>query len=167
MKEKYYSEPVMMTASTTASEPMERISLSVPRSLIRRFDSLIDQRGFESRSQGVSELLMRELDRHACEEGSNIMTGAITLVYAHSKRGIKKRLADIQYGYLEEVISSLHVHLEDERTMEVVLVQGRANKLRKIADDLITTKGVMSGSMTLSSTLMPPIQYPQTKETNN
>lgn len=139
---------------------IERISLSLQADLLESFDALVDERGFDSRSQAVGELISRELDRHASSDGKQIMTGTIVLVYEHSRGDLKKRLADIQYHHLDEVISSLHVLLEKEHTMEVVLVQGKARKLRRIANELITCKGVKSGSMTLTASLIPQIQYP-------
>lgn len=140
---------------------IERISLSLPGEVLRGFDALVEERGFDSRSQAVGELISRELDRHASTDGKEIMTGTIVLVYEHSRGDLKRRLADIQYDHIAEVISSLHVLLENEHTMEVVLVQGRARKLRRIANELITCKGVKSGSMTLTASLMPQIQYPE------
>lgn len=141
-------------------EQVERISLSLPGGLLKRFDQLVEARGFDSRSQAFGELMARELDRTSTKEGNEMMTGTITLVYGHSKGDLKKKLADLQYEYIDEVISSFHVFLEDQHTLEVVLVQGKAKKLRHIADQLITCKGVKSGSMTLTSPLMPPLQYP-------
>lgn len=158
--EKFYERTLIMLDR----EQIERVSLSIPRGLVRGFDKLVEERGFESRSQAVSELFARELDSHSSQEGSKIMTGTITLVYSHSKGDLKRKLADLQYEYVNEVISSLHVLLENHHTLEVVLVQGRARKLRHIANRLITCKGVKSGTMTLSASLMPPLQYPSQKE---
>ena len=141
-------------------EHVDRVSLSLPGGLLGKFDELVEERGFESRSQAISEMMTRELDRYSVKQGQQVMTGTITLVYEHSKGDLKRRLADIQYEYLREVISSLHVLLENEHTLEVVLVQGKAKRLRMIANELITCKGVKSGTMTLTSTIMPPIQYP-------
>lgn len=145
-------------------EQVDRISLSLPGGLLERFDGLVEERGFDSRSQAVAELLSRELDRHGSKSGREIMTGTIVLVYGHSNADIKRRLADIQYDHIDEVIGSLHVLLEKQHTMEVVLVQGRASTLRKIADELITCKGVENGTMTLTSSLIPPVQYPKQEE---
>ncbi|MEM9079486.1 MAG: nickel-responsive transcriptional regulator NikR [Verrucomicrobiota bacterium] len=142
-------------------EQVDRISLSLPAGLLERFDGLVEERGFDSRSQAVGELMARELDRHASSQGRQIMTGTIILVYGHSNGDIKRRLADIQYEHIDEVIGSLQILLEKEHTMEVVIVQGKANRLREIANKLITCKGVNSGSMTLTDSLMPPVQYPE------
>ena len=55
------------------------------------------------------------------------------------------------------LLSEGHLLLEDNHTMEVILVQGPASRLKSIADELITCKGVRSGKLTISSALIPPI----------
>jgi len=42
--------------------------------------------------------------------------------------GLQRRLSDLQSDNLAEVISSLHVHLTEDKMMEVHLVQGSAPK---------------------------------------
>lgn len=144
-------------------EHVERISLSLPSGLLGRFEQLVVERGFESRSQAVAEMMTRELDRHAVNKSQGVMTGTITLVYDHARGELKRKLSDIQYEFLNEVIGSLHILLENQHTLEVVLVQGKAKRLRQIANELITCKGVLSGTLTLTSSLMPPIQYPENR----
>jgi CopG family nickel-responsive transcriptional regulator len=56
-----------------------------------------------------------------------------------------------------EVISSLHVHLMDNQTMEVILVQGPAKKVQAIADEIITQRGVITGRMQLMAALIPQV----------
>ena len=136
---------------------VERISVSLSGELLGRLDAMVNQRGFESRSQALSEMIHQQLAEYDRHDGSQIMTGTITLFYSHAKPNIKNTLADIQYKYINEVISSLHVLLEDQHTMEVLLVQGPARRLRKISDELITCKGVKTGSLTLTSLILPPI----------
>lgn len=151
----------------TERERVERISLSLPAGILSNFDQLVEDRGFDSRSQAVSELISRELDRHSSSKGRGFMTGTITIVYEHSRGDLKRKLAEIQNEHINEVISSLHVLLENQHTLEVILVQGKSPTLRKIANRLITCKGVKNGSMTLTTTMMPPIQYPADKESES
>jgi CopG family nickel-responsive transcriptional regulator len=58
---------------------------------------------------------------------------------------------------LPEVIPSLHVHLEQNQALEVVLVQGPADKLQEIADETIVQKGVISGHLQLAAALISPL----------
>lgn len=138
-------------------DPIERISLSMPRGLIERLDEMNARRGFESRSQAITSMIHQQLSEYAEDLGDEVMTGTITIIYDHARNNLKKRIAEIEYENIGEVISSLHILLENEHTMEVILVQGPANKLRHIADQLIACKGVQSGTMNLHSVVIPPL----------
>lgn len=138
-------------------ENVERISVSIPKSLLAQLDEMVEARGFGSRSQAISEMINTELAGHGEELGDKVMAGTITLIYDHSKQQLQNRLTEIQHKYTAEVVSSLHVHLENQHTMEVILVQGPANKLKTIADQLITCKGVKTGKLQLTAIVIPPL----------
>jgi CopG family nickel-responsive transcriptional regulator len=136
---------------------VSRISMSLPESLLRDLDQMVEARGFESRSQAINDMLHQSLVEHRRKLGDDVMVGVITLFYDNSVPGLQKMLADLQFGFIDEVISSLHVHLVQNQTMEVLLVQGPAHKLQKIADDLISCRGVISGKMNLIAALIPQV----------
>ena len=136
----------------------QRITISLPAALYRQFGELMEERGFQNRSQAISEVLTQHISDYYSLKGNRLMAGTITLFYDHKQHGIKQRIADIQHEHIREVISTLHVLLQNSNTMEVILVQGPAKKLRMIANKLLAVKGVMAGRLNLTRTLMPPIQ---------
>ncbi|MEJ0092376.1 MAG: nickel-responsive transcriptional regulator NikR [Methylocella sp.] len=136
---------------------VSRISISLSEDLLQELDLMVGDRGFASRSQAVSTILHRSLTEHRHKMGDRVMVGTITLFYNHLAAEIEQKLADLQRRHIDEVISSLHVHLEQNQTLEVVLVQGRADKLQQIADEMIVQKGVISGHLQLAAALIPPI----------
>ena len=135
----------------------ERISMTLPRSTLDQLDSMVDQRGFANRSQAITEIINKELVEYNTPIDESVMAGTITLFYNHSRSGLAARLTHIQREHIDEVISSLHVQLENNHTMEVILVQGPAARLREIADSLITCKGVKTGNLNLTTSILPPI----------
>ncbi len=136
---------------------VSRISLSIPEELLRELDTMVDERGFASRSQAVATLLHRSLVEHRNEVGNRVMVGTITLFYGHQPHGLQQRLAELQRRHIAEVISSLHVHLMNNQTLEVILVQGPAPKLKAIAAQMITERGVISGRLDLAAALIPQL----------
>ncbi|WP_018043074.1 nickel-responsive transcriptional regulator NikR [Methylobacterium sp. 88A] len=138
-------------------KPVSRISLSLSEDLLCELDTMVGERGFASRSQAVATILHRSLVEHRHKVGDRVMVGTITLFYDHLAPGVQQRLADLQRRYIAEVISSLHVHLMNNQTLEVVLVQGPAATLQTIADTMITERGVISGRLELAAALIPPI----------
>lgn len=137
-----------------------RISVSLPQALLQELDQMVEQRGFDSRSQAIAEMINFEVTAHKKEQGDEIMAGTLTLLYDHSTPKLQKRLADLQQEYIQEVITSLHVHLMHSQTMEVILVQGPAARLQLIADKMTTNRGVISGRLQLTTTLLPQLQFP-------
>ncbi len=134
-----------------------RTSLSLPEDLLGELDAMVKARGFASRSQAVATILHRSLVALRHEIGDRVMVGTITLFYDNKVAGLRGRLADLQQDNIAEVISSLHVHLADNQTLEVMLVQGPARTLQRIADEVITQKGVISGHLELAAALIPQV----------
>src|SRR6476646_7361774 len=74
-----------------------------------------------------------------------------------SVQRISISLPDIHHEHIAEEISSLQVFLENNHSMEVILVQGPARTLRQIANKLLACKGVLGGRFNLSRIVLPPI----------
>ena len=92
------------------SQTVSRISITLPDELQSSLDEMVSRRGYESRSQAINDMLRQHLVEHQRQSGSEVMVGTITLLYNNATRGLQKKLADLQYRNLDEVISSLHVH---------------------------------------------------------
>ena len=137
--------------------PVSRISISLPDELQIALDGMVNERGYESRSQAINDMLRQQLIEHKRQTSDEVLVGTITILYDNGTRGLQEKIADLQYHYLEEVISSLHVNLVGKQTMEVMLVQGPAAKVQKVADEMITLRGVITGRLQLLAALMPPI----------
>lgn len=145
------------TSNLNQVDGVKRITVSLLPEVYDALDRLIDQRGFQSRSQAVAEMIQQSALEHRRELGDEVMAGTITLFYDESRPGLLQTLSDIQRSHIDEVISSQHILLENEHTMEVLLVQGPAKRLKAISDELITAKGVKSGRLTIFSMILPPI----------
>jgi CopG family transcriptional regulator, nickel-responsive regulator len=138
-------------------KPVSRVSISLPQELLDELDTMVSKRGFDSRSQAVNDMLHKSLLDHKRTVGDDVMVGIVTLFYNNSVQGLQKQLAGLQARHIAEVISSLHVHLMHNQTMEVVLVQGPAHKLQEIADLMITLRGIISGTLQLITALIPQL----------
>ena len=136
---------------------VRRISISLPEPIYRQLDGLVDQRGFQSRSQAISEMISSSLAELDTGSGSKVMAGTLTLFYSLEQGSVRKEMARLQHEHIDEVISSLHVQLENRHVMEVLVLQGPASALKAIADEFITLKGVRTGKLVLVSQIMPPL----------
>jgi CopG family nickel-responsive transcriptional regulator len=135
-----------------------RLSISLPESLAISLDHMVKARGFESRSQAVVEMIHDHLTRHQQELGLSVMAGTINLIYDRLSQDCSTVIAGLQHKYLRECIASLHVQLEQDLTMEVILVQGQGRTLGKITNDLLAVKGVLTGNLNVSTHILPPLE---------
>jgi CopG family nickel-responsive transcriptional regulator len=145
-----------MTAAAK-KDRLARFSVSLPESLLDELDGMVKRRGFASRSQAVAALARDGLVDYAAQLGTESVAGTVNLVYDHTKPGLQGRLAEIQHRHYLLVVSSLHVHLQDNNYMEVLLVQGKASELQALANELTAVRGVKHGKLTLTATTIPPL----------
>lgn len=138
------------------TEPIEkgvdRFSVSLPRQLLRDLDAMARARGYENRSQAIADMIRSQLVEHRQQNESAEIAGTITLVYDHHKPHLQDALTDIQHDHHEIIISTLHVHLDHHHCLEVLVVRGKSGRVRKIADALLSAKGVKHGKLTITST---------------
>ncbi len=138
--------------------------MSMPEETFQALDRLVTERGFDSRSQAIAEMIHQQAAEHLGRIGTEVMAAALTLVYDESKSTLLRDLSRICREHVAEVISSQHVLLEDEHMMEVILMQGPARTLRDIANKIVTCKGVKRAQLTLTPHLIPPLHAKRIKD---
>lgn len=119
---------------------------------------MVEERGLRSRSQMICELIRHELADHGqVTHPQALLAGTITLVYRANMGRVRELLAQTQHEYLKEVISTQHIFLEDDQSLEVLLVQGPAVRLRAMCDALRKVRGVQQLRMFTTTALLPPL----------
>lgn len=138
--------------------------MTLPTALLHKFDAMIEARGLPSRSKLISELIEDALADS--DDASNaVLAGTITLIYRAGFGWVRHRIAETQRIYLKEVISSQHVFLENEQSLEVMLVQGPLWRLNSLCDELRSLRGVQQVRLVRTTALLPPL-YDHETETN-
>ena len=132
-------------------EFVSRFSVSLPPTLLKQFDEIVGGKGYANRSQAIADMIRAQLVEHRQKFGTEEIAGTITLVYDHHKQHVQAALTDIQHDHHQVIVSSIHVHLDHDNCLEVLVVKGKAGAVKKIADALISTKGVKHGQLTLAS----------------
>jgi len=135
-----------------AKQLAARFGVSLHPSLLRDLDRMAKKKGFQNRSLAISEMIRDQLVEHQQDSGDSEVVGTVTLVYDHHRPQVQKRLTDIQHRHLHTIISTLHVHLNHDNCLEVLVVRGRASLVKSVADHLIAAKGIKHGKLTLTTT---------------
>jgi CopG family nickel-responsive transcriptional regulator len=130
---------------------LSRIGVAIDSDLLDKFDRLIAQRGYTNRSEAFRDLIRDELVQRTWEKPDAHVVGTVTLVYDHHVRMLSDKLTDLQHDSYHHILSTLHVHLDHDNCLEVIIVKGRAKDVQRIADALISTKGVKHGRLTLTT----------------
>lgn len=146
-----------MPLDADAPRQLARLSLSVPADLLNQLDAMIADRGLPNRSQTVCELIRHALADHTQTKDGAVIAGTITLIYRAESGRVRHALAQTQLAYLKEVISSQHVFLEDDQSLEVLLVQGPNERLQKLCDELRKIRGVQQIKLVVTTALLPPL----------
>ncbi len=129
-----------------------RFGVSIPEELLDKFDQIIEEKGYVNRSEAIRDLIRDFIVRHEWEVGDEEVAGTITMLYNHDEAEVVKELLDLQHDYLEEIVSSLHVHMDEHNCLEVVIVKGKAHRIKEIADRLLSLKGVKHGKLVMTGT---------------
>lgn len=149
--------------ATQASPSLVRLSISLSADLFAELDAMVAERDVANRSQMIAELIRQELAEHSARErGETVLSGTITLIYRAESGRVRQALAEVQMEYIPEIISSQHIFLENDQAMEVLLVQGTAQRLHTLRDALRQTRGVQQCSLVTTTALLPPLSAKET-----
>ena len=129
-----------------------RFGVSIDSQLIKKFDALINRKGYATRSEAIRDMISDTLVEEEWEAGAQETVGTITIVYNHHTRELEHALTDMQHKSFHQIISTLHVHLDAHNCLEVLVVKGTGQEIKKIADRLIGTRGVKHGKLTMTTT---------------
>jgi CopG family nickel-responsive transcriptional regulator len=133
-------------------QELMRIGVSLPEKLLNRFDEIILQRGYSSRSEGIRDAIRNYIVHYEwMSDVQGERVGVITLVYSHSQRGLVENLTEIQHEFGAIIQSSLHVHLDQDNCLEVVVLRGEGQMVRKAAERMMSLKGVKHVKLTTTS----------------
>jgi CopG family nickel-responsive transcriptional regulator len=129
-----------------------RFSVSLESDLLEAFDRYVTDGRFATRSEAIRQLLRQTLTRQAWDTDAQDMTATLTLVYDHHKSHLVEKLIEVQHRHGELVVANLHVHLDHDHCMEVIVLRGKGSKLRQLATELRGLKGVHKGELALADT---------------
>ena len=129
---------------------LARIGVAIEQKLLDKFDRLLERRRYQNRSEAFRDLIRAALIEDRVSEDERQVVGSLTLLYDHEKRMLSEKLTGMQHDHHHVVISSMHVHLDHNNCMEVIVLRGTSAAVRRLGDSLISAKGVLFGKLTLA-----------------
>ena len=128
---------------------IERIGISLDRKLLAAFDRLIARQGYQNRSEAVRDLIRSHISEKRLQNPRTRAVAAILVVYDHHSAQLMEKLTHLQHQHLLHTISSMHIHLAREDCLEIIVLRGRVGQINKMAEKLVSLKGVKLGRINL------------------
>jgi CopG family nickel-responsive transcriptional regulator len=129
-----------------------RFGISLDEKLLENFDTLIEQKSYMNRSEAIRDLIRASLVEERLGSENQEAVGTVTLVYNHHVRDLADKLTEHQHSHHNQIVSSVHVHLDAHNCLEVLIIRGEVKTVKKIANELIGVKGVKHGKLVLTTT---------------
>lgn len=124
---------------------VKRFSISLDEDLLGLFDKLIGEKGYTNRSEAIRDLIREHMIEEEWTDEEVDTAGVVILVYDHHQMELAQKLADHQHRDYDSVVSTLHIHQDEHNCLEVIVLRGRAGKIKDIANSLISMRGVKHG----------------------
>lgn len=135
------------------SSDLVRFSIAMPEDLLMAFDTLVAKRGVTvNRSEVIRDLVRDALVDEEWDTPGQEIVGTLTMVYSHHASNVTERLDAIQHDHYREIISSMHIHLDEHNCLEIIALRGDPDEIKKVADSLLGIKGVKHGRLTTTTT---------------
>ena len=128
-----------------------RFTISLETDLLEAFDRFVEQGKFPTRSEAIRQLIHEALVRDAWQKDSGEVAGTLTLVYDHHRTQVQQQLVQLQHDNAEQVVATMHVHLNHDLCLEAIALRGRPDQLQEIAAGLRGIKGVHKGELVMAS----------------
>lgn len=114
-----------------------RAGVSFPEELLESFDEIVRELGLGSRSRGIQEAMRTFISINAWRLPENQeLAGAILIHYSHEEHGLDEELIDVQHEFLDIIPSMTHIHLSEDSCLQIIVVRGRASKVRELIKKL-------------------------------
>ncbi len=127
----------------TMSQVLKRTCMSLPDNLLDQFDEIIAKRGYSSRSEGIRDAIRNYIINYKwMEEIDGERIGTISLVYEHDQRGLVNNLTEIEHAYTGLINTSVHLHLDHNNCLEIIMLQGEGKVIKEVAEKVMALKGV-------------------------
>jgi len=130
---------------------LTRTTLAIEEPLLKRFDQWMERRGYTNRSEAMRDMIRQVLVEQEWSDPAAHVVASLSIIFDHAAHTLAQQLTQLQHEDHHAVLCSQHIHLDHNNCLEVILLRGTAGQLRRIADAIISTRGVKAGHLTLMS----------------
>jgi CopG family nickel-responsive transcriptional regulator len=128
---------------------MQRVTLTLDDDLVTEIDQHMQRRGYQSRSEAVRDIVRAGFQQLEAGEDAGGKSCAAALVYVYDRdvRELAKRLAELRADHHDLMVSTTSVDLDHKSCLEVALMRGATDDVRRVGDHVISERGVRHGKL--------------------
>jgi len=124
----------------------QRFSVSLDEALLEQFDDYTASHEYNNRSEAIRDLIRNALVQQDWAENRSVI-GVISLVYDHSLPQVQQRITRVQHDSHEHIVSTTHIHVDHDNCLEVIIVNGKAQDVARLTNELAALRGVRNCSL--------------------
>lgn len=122
---------------------VDRMSVTLPPSLLAELDSVVESGDYDSRSEATRDALrafVTEFNHSTDLSGS--LSGTVVVLYDHEETGVADEMTAIQHDFADTIVAVHHVHLRNHLCLESVAVDGTGEEIEALLSRIRPMKGV-------------------------
>lgn len=127
---------------------MERFTVSMDEELFEQFDNIVQARGYDNRSEAIRDLVRDYLETSRLQkDNKGHCIATLTYIYNHHERDLASMVTSSHHEHHDITLSSMHVHMDHDNCLEVVILRGTIQDVRCFANKVIAKSGVRHGKL--------------------
>ena len=124
-----------------------RTGISFEPKLLKLFDKFIKEKGYTNRSEAINDIIRERLfHRHESQ-----IVGTVKVVYDQRIGHYSKNVSNLQHDYHCQIVSSMHTYLDHHNCLELIVVKGKIDRVKKLLDKIRKTEGVKEAELILEN----------------
>ena len=124
-----------------------RTGISFEPKLLKLFDKFLKDKGYTNRSEAINDIIR---DRITHSHGDQIV-GTIKVIYDQRVGHYSKNVSNLQHDYHCQIVSSMHTYLDHHICLELIVVKGSIERIRKLLEKIKETEGVREAVLILDN----------------
>ncbi len=121
------------------TSPTVIVSLSLPGSLLKKFDQVLAEEGFSNRSEGVRDVLRTYIDERQLAAQKRENLAAIMVLYDKTRQ--QAQLRTILHRF-PQIQTMLHTHLDEQNCIEILTITSAGDLIMDMVKTLRRIPGV-------------------------
>jgi CopG family nickel-responsive transcriptional regulator len=129
-----------------------RFGVSLEQGLLKDFDGLISSQGYSTRSKAIEDLIRDYLLSQTLLRPHNVVIGTLIILYDHHKKNLVNNLLHLQHACTQNVLSTMHIHVDHDNCLEVIIIKGITEKIKSFYHKMKALKGIKHSGLLLTAT---------------